>query len=164
MAYPVVEQIAQKIVGRLELITEANDYDFDAVVVRPKRFGGAKLLDKQIILVQGEEAMDEDNTIVGNPVSVARWQEFQIGVVAIGSDYDTDPIETLTNSRAAQAIVALADPEDAGEDWAKWDGLAIDTDWLATTDFIDQGGSIVGQVIHMNVLYRTPENDPYSVA
>lgn len=163
MAYPVVEQIAQKLFGRLELVTVANGYDYDATVKRPTRFGGWKALDKEIVMVQGEESMDEENTTVGNPVSVARWQEFQVGVVAINSEFDTDPVETIANCRAAQVMVAIATPEDAGEDWVKWDGLAIDTDWLPMTDFIDQGGSIVGQVIHINVLYRTPENDPYTV-
>lgn len=164
MAYPVVEQIAQKIVGRLELITEANDYDFDAVVERPTRFKGWKPTDKHIVLVQGEETIDEENTTVGNPVAVARWQEFQVGVVAINSETDTDPVEMVANCRAAQAMVALSTPETPGDDWVKWDGLAIDTDWLPMTDFLDQGSSIIGQVLHINVLYRTPENDPYTVA
>ena len=164
MAYPVVEQIAQKILGRLEKVTEANDYDFDAVPERPTRFNGWKPLDKHVVLVQGEETLDEENTTVGNPVAVARWQEFLIGVVAKNSDTSTEPVETIANSRAAQVMVALSTPEDSGEDWVKWDGLAIDTDWLAMTDFVDQGGSIIGQIVRINVLYRTPENDPYTVA
>lgn len=165
MSLPVVEQIARKLAARVARVTQANGCSFDALVVRPNR-GGAPFvpLDRQVAVLQGEGEEDGANSTEGMPRLVARWLTFEVFVFVITSDKDATPSDTYANIRLAEVQRTIATPETPGEDWVKFDGLAVNAELGDPTDIPTEDGRFAGPLLPVRVLYRTPENDPFTVA
>ena len=157
---PLIERIARKIMARLELITTANGYTFDATVKRPARLGeNYKAIDKQVTLSQAGRKQVEPVT----PGTLMWVQDFCILPIAILSDTDTGSVEELINHREADCQVALTTPEDVGDDWTNIDGLAVEAEFGEPEDYLLEDGQPAGVILHLFVTYRTPENDPFTV-
>ncbi len=165
MSVPIVEQIARKILARLEQVTIDNGYTWDAACTRPTRLDmDAAPKDKQILLLQEQRFLVEDGSTDGASEAVEWRQQFAIVVFAMASDTDDDPIDTLVNVRQADIEKALHTPTDDETvvDWARIDGLALNSnlgepEWIEGADF---SGSIIRFIAH----YRVKENDPYTQA
>lgn len=163
MALPVVERIAQKIEGRLALI-DTPAYSFRAVIERRTRIGGFTPADRHIAIIQGQRTKDTAHAVEDSQLGylLAWWQHWGIAVYAIDSDKSTTPVDQTINIRQAEAEKALCVPEVVGADWVKFDGLALSAEFGDPLAFVD--GQFSGALLDLAVLYRHPENDPYTVA
>lgn len=164
MAVPIIEQIARKIKARLEEITIANGYTWAASVKRPTRIGGFTPKDKEVILFQLSRELAEEPNTEGASEAVEWWDTFAALVYALDSDESTDPIDTLVNQRQADVEKALhtCHPDETVTDWARIDGLALDSNFGEPQPF--EGADFSGVGVLMRVHYRVKENDPYTQA
>lgn len=165
---PIVEQIAVKLRARLAQITTGNGWDWTAVVERPTRLGGYVPQDKSVVLFQGQrtrprEPYDRDGSFLG----LAWIQTFHVAVFALQSDENTDAIETLVNTRAADVEKAICTPLGTETtptlDWARVDGLALQAEFGDPQEF-PETGQYTGTVLAIDVLYRVRETNPYTNA
>lgn len=157
---PLIERIARKLQARLEQITTANGYTFDAAVKRPARLGeNYKAIDKQVTLSQAGRKQVSPVT----PGTLMWVQDFCILPIAILSDTDTGSVEALINLREADCQMALTTPEDVGDDWTNIDGLAVEAEFGEPEDYLLEDGQPAGVILHLFVTFRTPENDPFTV-
>jgi hypothetical protein len=158
---PVKERIALEVHRRLDRITTARGYAFDAVVSRPTRIGGWAPKDKSVVLFQGDCQYIE--VTEGNPGLIHWIQTFGIGVLAIESDTSTNPIHTLINVREAEthrALVTCIPSETGSTDWAKFNGMSFNAEFGDAEDLPFPGFS--GTAMRLDVEFRHPENDPYT--
>lgn len=162
MPLPISEQIPRAILARLERVTEANGCSFDGQAKRPKRLHGYTPKDRELVLYQGERVPDEEHTTEGDPPASARWQTYFVAIFVVPPDSDATPIETHTNLRVADVEQILTNPPTSGEDWETWGGLAIASEINDPLDLYTPAGEFAGAILPVRVLYRTPDNDPYT--
>ncbi len=149
----IVERIALAIKAALDALVG------DAVLsaaVRPPKLDGYTLRHGLAVLQQQDAAEAPDLDIHGNPPARAWRQPFSVDLFVLVDDSSTAPIETTLNSLEAAVTAALmAD--------ATWGGLAISTERRAAQSFVLASGGVEGRRLTFEVLYRTPENDPWNV-
>lgn len=160
--YPILEQIAQAIETRLGSVTVGNSYQQTITVKRPTRMGDDWTPENNLVLLlQGDTSRSEDNEYEAFPLVYAWEQQFAIQIFTVPSERDTTPIEQLANVTAADVITAITYP---AATWHTWSSLAILSEITdITTDMADDGSWHVTQIT-MTVTYRTPFNNPYTVA
>jgi len=162
--YPVVEQIAQIVVARLEQLTVANGYKHDiADVVRPTVEGGYSPENLLAVVEQGDAEREKDHDYEGNPNRIAWGQPFVITLFVNASNKAAVPEDQLVNVFEADAIKALTAPDrwehfpDSGPD------LAFEAEFRSPKRILTSDGAYAGTEVHLVVHYRHPENDPYTV-
>ena len=161
MPTPVVEQIAVKVKTRLEAITTGNGYELSVSgVVRPKRIDETSPANNQIYLTQ--ETATTVAVYQGNPAKHEWRQPFRIALGLRPSETDSTAMDTHRNTFFADVQKALAQPT-SGE-WSQWDGLAMNSNLGSAEWFLDDEGAEGGLHLILDVFYRVPENDPYTVA
>jgi len=165
MPTPVVELIALEIVRRLEAITIENDYTFSVCsVVRPNRLGeGYSPEDKMIVLTQGDSVRNDDLSHPGNPPAIAYDVKFEIECIVRTSDFDPDEYNPEQSERGSQIIKALRDEATDTGTWHTMDGNAVLADIGDVKQFPVSAGDHNGVTVDLNIIYRTSENDPYTV-
>lgn len=161
--HPVLEQIAQKVRQRLKLLSAGNGYNTTASgVIRPTALGGFSPDDYQIVFIQGESTKNQELSCPGNPPSVARNQQFLIRAEILPSKKDDRPLDQIRNRFAADVEKALTTSQ-TGNDWAQWDGLAVNSMIGDATPYLEDDTTIAGFEMNLIVVYRVSENDPYQV-
>lgn len=160
--YPILEQIAQAIETRLGNVTTANSYQQTISVKRPTRMGDDWTPENNLVLLlQGDTQRSEDNEYEAFPLVYAWEQQFAIQIFTVPSERDTTPIEQLANVTTADVVTAITSP---AATWHTWTNLAILSDITdISTDLADDGSWHVTQIT-LTVTYRTPFNNPYTVA
>lgn len=168
--YPIIEQIAQAVKTRLETVTTANGYQQTLTIKRPTRQGTDWTPEHNLVLLShGDASRNADYEYEANPMVYAWDQQFAIEIFQIPSEDDTAPIEQLANVVLADVITALTDPD---ETWHEWRTTAADQSTrLAVFSYIADvsmlvaaDGSLQVTEITLVITYRTPFNDPYTVA
>lgn len=160
-AIPVVERIAREIEDRLDNVLIANGYEVNLTVVRPTRTGSNVSPQNGLCIVTQapEAARDETNDIDGNPPAMAWLQDFIVTLVLAPTDSSTDPIDQVANIYAADAERGITSSTD--HDWANFGGWSIEA--RQTGRNVDCDGQLATVRLTYSVLYRTNENDPYTV-
>lgn len=157
---PVVERIAQAVATRLATVTTANGYQVElADVVRPLRRGDYVPQDSLCVLEQLSpfDAPDGDYLMGNEPARV--WvQPFLITLYVQPDETDTTPVDTRVNLIRSEVERAVM----AGD--GTWGSLALGNTHLAGADYIDSAdGSYSGVQITLEITYRVPQSDPYTV-
>jgi len=157
---PIVEQIALKIVARLETITIAGGYHQTvAGVVRPTRLGGFSPEHHLIVVEQADPERPPAPETEGN-VLLKEWlQPWWIKLFVRPSDTDLTPVDAWVNIFLADCIKALTAPAS----WHTWDGLAINSYYRDPVGFVTEKGDHEGAMLPLYVHYRHPEDDPFAV-
>lgn len=160
MSVTVIEQIAQVLVGRLQaMVGDATNYPIDVYeVIRPTRFAQITPRDRQIIVTQGPAQIVEALSFASSPPALARTQLFNIRCHVMPSERETDPVDGVLTSFAADVVSAVCTP---ANDWHTFDGYAINASFGDFQPFFSDGG-IDGINLPLSIIYRTSENDPYT--
>lgn len=159
MSTPVVEHIAQDIKAAINEIDTTDGYSMNFECVRPTRAGfedEAAPRDGICVLIQGDPTEDEANSAHGNSPMKAWRQPWSCVAFVINDDDSTTPIDTRLNAAAADIQSKLMEDRARG-------GYALDTEIMPTVRF-NEGSGATGIVVAVEVLYRTREDDPYTVA
>lgn len=158
MAASILEQIAVKILAKLETVTVANGYEVTLTSpVRPTRdMDNYSPLDKAVVLDQSDppERFEEED-IVGNPPGIAWRQVFSVWAFVSPSDAATSAVDTEINAIRSSIEKALMSNR-------TWDALAIDTRLGEPAYFNRDDGAFAGIVVRAGVIYRVSEDDPYT--
>jgi hypothetical protein len=157
---PIVEQIVEKVRARLATITTGNGYETTAAgVTRPKLIDDGNPRDYDIYVTQGDMTVVPELSCTGNPPATAYRQQVVIAGILRPSERDTTPLDKLKNVFASDCIKAMT----TGATWWDWDGLAIDTAIDSVTNETEDDGSGGSMKLTINILFRTDDNDPYSL-
>jgi len=160
MATPVSEQIAVVVRSRLAAISTTAGYETTTSgAIRPTKQGGFQPKDYQIIVSKVSNA--RVNIYPGNPAKIERNLQFNIRAIVRPSDADPTAIDTLVDTFAADVTKALTNVAN----WHSFGGLAINAVTDETADYETDGEGAAGYMsTTLNVIYRHPENDPYTVS
>jgi hypothetical protein len=153
MSTPIVETIAEKIVGLINEITIANSFNQDLVAVRPKRIHleGDINTDGTVIVEQEDAEVAED----ANEIIIWR-QPFTLQALVIDSDTATTAIDTRLNQVRSDIEKKLM----TGDNW-KLDGYAYGILLRSAERFIADP-QLAGIAVNIDVLYQVSAADPYS--
>jgi hypothetical protein len=163
MAVPVSEQIALVVKARLDLITTGAGYETTAAeVIRPTRISDRSPKDFQIVIAQGDQTPNEELSRPGNPPLVAWDFPFEIRGILRPSETDTTAIDTYKNRFEADVRKAIATP--LVGNWRSMEGLAINSSITGAEQYASSDGSEGGFKVTVTVMYRHPDNDPYTVS
>lgn len=157
---PVVERIAQALATRLETVTTANGYQVQlADVVRPFRRGDYVPQNNLCVLEQLSPFDPPDGEYnMGNEPARVWVQPFLITLYVQPDETDTTPVDTRVNLIRSEVERAVM-----GDDLT-WGNLALGWTHLAGADYIDSAdGSYSGVQITLEITYRVPESDPFTV-
>lgn len=160
MSVTVIEQIAIELQSRLDLLTDPNsDYNTKVVeVIRPTQRGTWTPEDMQIVLTQGSSTVIDNLSYPGNPPAIARRQVFNIRCHILADERGDDMLDQLINTFAADVISVVT----SETNWHNFGALAVDARFL-DYEPVDEDGGIAGVNVPLEVIYRTNENDPYTV-
>lgn len=159
MSTPVIESIAEDIRSTIAGVTVANGYNQDLTAVRPTSLewrDGRSQKDGTVIIVQQDPEENEELSSAGNAGLKAWDQPYALVAYVIASEASLPAIDTRINQVRSDLEKALTVDRTRG-------GRAIDTIVRAPEHF-DQGPGATGIIVVIDVLYRTPENDPYTQA
>ena len=146
--------------SRLAAISTGAGYETTTTgAIRPTKQGGFQPKDYQIVVKKRSNA--RVNIYPGNPAKIERNLKLDIRGIVRPSDLDTTAIDTLMDTFAADITKSLT----SVANWHTFGGLAVNamTDEEAEFETADDG-SAGAFVTVLNVIYRHPENDPYTVA
>lgn len=151
---PIVEQIAQAILSRLDSISVSNGYSFDIVnAVRPTRFNGYSPEHLMLVLEQGDPDVDYENSEFG---FIAWSQPFFIHCFVRPADTSSVVTDTIINTLRSDVEKAIMiDPT--------WSGLASGTFVQSPQGWSYPDGSFEGVTVNVEVKYKTLSGDPFSV-
>ncbi len=158
MADPVVEHIAENVKAAINAVTIANGFNQDLTATRPTRLGfadGEGQKDLTVLVVQEDPDEDEESSTEGNPPALAWIQPFWLIAYVLDSDSSTDAIDTRKNRVRSDIEKKLAEDRTRG-------GNAWDTRIRAPESFV-LGPAASGIIVIVDVLYKTSEDDPYTV-
>ena len=165
MPKPLLEEISDVVVARLQQIVAADGYEFDiaSVTIVDRDLNQWPRAPLTIVIEYGEQEPMPELNCTGNPPATAFKMPFEIyGYARQHNVDDSEPgvVDTgVTDTQMQAAIIkALADV-DSG-DWANMGGKAIDSK-VASIDSFDAAGFDGGKVT-LEVCYRTNENDPFT--
>lgn len=157
MADPVVETIAQIVKQRLDALKSAGFEILASDVIRPIRETEYSPQDSLIVLVQGDEEINDELSCPGNPPAIARDQTFEIHCYIMLSEDSTVILNKRANDFHADVIKAIT----AVNNWHNFNGNAINARF-GPCQSLDRDGGPDGLNIPLVVTYRTDENDPYT--
>jgi hypothetical protein len=161
MTYPVVEQIAQKIVTRLLTITQGNGYDVTVKdVVRPKRRADHSPADGITLLQLDSFAQDQDE-ISSLGVKLRRTATFAIDFYVEPADSDPRPYDQLQAIAIAELEKALAIDfyeSDSGAYAGVGYNARLESPQLIRAD----DDSSAGVRVRVSVDYQHTDLDPYT--
>jgi hypothetical protein len=160
MTEPIIERILQNVKTVVDGITVVAGYNQDLDAVRPTKMDfddGAPAVNGKVVILCDDPEPNVEKSNAGNPARQAWTLSLVLVAYVIPSDTSTTPIDTLINRVRADIEKALqADPY-RGE-------LAVDTSPAGSQKFVEEGGAACGVAVFVDVVYRTPINDPYTAA
>jgi hypothetical protein len=160
MPLAVVEQIALALKSRLDVMVD-DSVNFPisvSEVVRPTRFGDFTLLDRQIVLVQGQLETVPELSHPGNPPAQAYRITFQIRGHVINDERAFLAIDETLNQFHADIVQAVA----VDSTWQTFGGLSFDAEWKPP-EYVAADGGIDGINVPLAVSFRTDEDNPTQV-
>lgn len=159
MPDPVIEQIADTLVSRLQAITTGNGYLFSvASVLRPDRNGTPTHVDYGVIVEQTTTERNDDLTRASATGLQIAWNtEFQITCFLRPTDTDTTALDQLGNFALSEMTRAIA----STSTWHTFGSKAIDATFTGQEHFSDENGA--GVRLLLRVTYRTDESNPTTV-
>lgn len=173
LAYPIVEQIAQEVVTRLEAITIANGYQVDVgTILRPRRLGNVGTLgytpeDLMITVEQG--ACRKLLEVEGNGPFTERVQTFLLAGFRKSTSDGSTALDQLVNVFVADIEKAITLGHQAG--YPYWEhftvsgsNLALNAELMAPEFFSLIDNQVAGASVQLDVHYRTRTNNPYSTS
>jgi len=162
MPTAIPELIAVEIVGRLQLITTLNGYNFNVASVERANRDGSNLTYKHMsVQVKQEEAVRvPELDCPGNPPAIAYEITFTINCISRDSQGETDAYDTVANDMAAAVVKAIT--ADGGT-WYTMNSNAIYSTIGNITPLSSAEGEILGMAVPVAVTYRVAENNPYQV-
>jgi hypothetical protein len=159
MPVSVLESISVELARRLNLLVDQTTYNTNVCeVIRPTRLGTWTPQHLQIVLTKGAEEVVDELSYPGNPPSVARRQTFNIRCHVMTDEQDTDAVETVINTFAADIVKVVC----TEANWYQFGGLSITAEWLSPED-VQADGGVDGVNVPLAIIYRTSEGDPYTV-
>lgn len=162
MATAVVEQIAAKVKSRLALISTSSGYENTVQgVIRPKRLEDTEPLPYQLRVTQEDTTRNDTFSTHGNPPSQAWETEFRIAGILRPTEDSAIAADTFRNQFWGDVQKALTTPTSG--DWSQWDGLAVISTLSTVEPYTGVDGGDSGFSLMLTVIYRTPENDPFTV-
>jgi hypothetical protein len=157
MPDPVIEQIADTLVTRLQAITTTgNAYLFTvSSVIRPDRKGTPTATDYLVVVEQTTTERNDDLTRASATGLQIAWDtEFQITCYLRPSDSDTTALDQLGNIALSEMTRAIA----STGTWYTFGSKAIDATFTGQENFSDDSGA--GVKLMLQVTYRIDESDP----
>lgn len=166
MSLPVVERIARVLISRIESVTLDNGYNQDVgEVIRPKRDDDGTPDSYKVVVNQLDRT--EEQRLSGNPVAIEYKQPFQLLLYVRPSDHEDIEIDALINLFESDVMKAITDPYVDWHNFADEEGAtAVNAEFDAeepSRRFEANDGTHEGVTLLLNVYYRVPENDPYTV-
>lgn len=167
MALPVAEKIAAELVTRLEAITTANGYEFDAEsVTRPRRIDrNFTPRNYSIVVDQVGESEQEGMSYPGNPPAIA----YELVLNVYGFVRESDSATTSPSITENQMVAAIKKAVAKNSSWHTFGGNAFDASF-GPVEIFEEGDSLPftvtdhnGAVVPVLVYYRVSELDPYTV-
>jgi hypothetical protein len=160
MATAICEQIALKVLQRLQLISQSSGYETTVAgtVIRAEKIWNGNLKDYQITITQTSNTYNETMSHPGNPPAIAWDLVFTVFGEIRPSEDDTMSFDALCNEFASDMVKAITVP---AANWHNWDGLAINTVFNTITNV--NAEEIGGARLEFTVIYRTDETNPYTV-
>ena len=153
MATPIIESIALDVVAAINAITTGNGFNQDLTAVRPRKNDWSDLtpVDKHVFVKQADpERRDADG------LGTIEWEQpFTLSALVLDADAATDSIDTRINQVRSDIEKKMREDPTRG-------GNAYDTRIAAPVQFDD--GIWTGIEVNIIVLYRTNENDPFTIA
>ena len=160
MPEPIDELIAQEIQAAVNAITTGAGFRQDLTCLRPTRqemvdvdAGDVVPVNGTVLLIQGDDDRDDALSSAGSPPRTAWRQQFVLIAFVSDSDTPTAPLDTLLNRVKADIRRKLMEDPQRG-------GLALDT-LLAGAVSFSPSPQETGVTVGFEVVYRTPENNPY---
>jgi hypothetical protein len=155
----VLESIAVELLDRLAAMVDSDDYQTAVTsVLRLPRNGGEYTPEHlQIVMRQGDDEIDDEQSYPGNPPAIAHRQTFNLRCHVMTSKRDTDPVEATINTFAADVIKCITAPAT----WYQFDGKAINAR-IGPVEPINEDGGPDGFNLPISILYRVDENNPYN--
>ena len=156
MATPHLEDIAAAFATRIGTITEANGYEQDLNVIRPKRVDFRGTWNDLDTLISQAEAEPAESQLSGVKVW---WQAFLIVVLCVDSDDASTSIDTRLNAIAADIEKCIhADVKLTVDSAAMVKRMEV-----VERNFFDADvGGPGGVSVKVNVLYAKSYTDPYT--
>lgn len=151
MALPIIEQFADALKGQLEAMTLARGYSYEPTVVRrTKRAQAVTASQIRIEQLERQTAATVEN--------YDTWiQPFAVKLMLVGSDADTDALDTLLNNFVGDVTDAVLKTEDW---WTSIDGV-IDVNIEGPIPF-DEDEALDGCTVIVNCQYRHLRGDVYT--
>ena len=160
VTYPVIELIARELHSRLSAMIGNPNYQTSVQSVeRATRTNNPTPEHLQVTIGMGEEQVIEELSHPGNPPAIARVQTFNIRCHVLSDENSTVPITTDVTMFVADVMKAICVPQTT---WHTFDNNAIDASFGAR-EFFQADGGLDGAIVNLDVLYRTSENDSYTV-
>lgn len=162
MSDPVELQIVDEIKTRLDRISIANGYAFDAAGVRePNRLGSnasprPHAFDVVIVSVSENEAFDHE----GNPPAVGRTVEVLVYANESHVDGSTSGRDRDALAMIAAARRAITNPAASPSTWYTMGGLAVDTEFGEAGRVQAGDATPTGWSLPIMVNFRVDETDP----
>lgn len=159
MAEPILENIANVIVTRLETILLVNGFPFDVFAVyRPsRRMREISPQHLSVMVLQGDSVRFPEYDFQGNPAALCYAVEFQISGFVRMSDRDHESFDLQVN-RMGAALHAAICPD---VNWRTFNSNAIDAELGDQRRFTPGEGDHQGVTLSLTVYYRVSETDPY---
>jgi len=156
MPDPVIEQIADTLVTRLQAVTTGNGYLFSvSSVVRPDRKGTPTAADYLVVVEQTTTERNDDLTRASSSGLQIAWDtEFQITCYLRPSDSDTTALDQLGNIAISELTKGVA----TTSNWHTFGSKAINATFTGQEHFSDDSGA--GVKLMLQVTYRTDEANP----
>lgn len=156
MPDPVIEQIADALVTRLQAVTTGNSYAFTvASVIRPDRAGTITHTDYLVAVEQTTtERNDELSRAASGGLQIAWDTTFQITCFLRPTDSDTTALDQLGNIAISELTRGICN----ASAWWTFGSKAIDATFTGQEHFNDENGA--GVRLLLRVTYRTDEADP----
>ncbi len=156
MPDPVIEQIADALVTRLQAVTTGNSYAFTvSSVVRPDRKGTPTAADYLVVVEQtNTERNDELTRASATGLQIAWNTDFQITCFLRPSDTDTTALDQLGNIAISELTRGIA----STSTWRTFGNKAINATFTGQEHFSDENGA--GVRLTLQVTYRTDESNP----
>lgn len=156
----VIEKISDVLVTRLTTLTvAATEQTTVSEVVESTRLGTFTPKDLQIVVQQSNPEIVPELMCPGNPPAEAWSQTFNLYLHMMPSESDTESIDTKRNRFAADVRKVICNPSAT---WHNFGGYSIDANF-GTLENIESGEGCGGIMMPLTVIYRTDENNPYTV-
>ncbi len=158
---PVVSQITDVLVQRLQTVTTANGYNQTLNVTRLTSQGLDSVEHGKCLVAQTTNLTRYEDVITMQvPTRTGRTAVFGIVIYLRTDDSDATPIEDVANLAAFDAIAAVS----TADDWYKFGGLAFCARWLDIDFNVDSHAGFLEVVVGLEVQFITQDKSPATAA